>query len=159
MPLTIKFMAQLQSNISIKNRKVTYEFELIERFVAGMVLVGTEIKSIRNGKVNLTDSYCQFINGELYVKNLHIAEYELGTCNNHVAKRDRKLLLNKKELQKLEKKVKESGLAIICTKLFLNSKGIAKLEIALARGKKTYDKRESLKLKDAKRDIDRMMKY
>jgi len=159
LPLTIKFMAQLQSNISIKNRKVTYEFELIERFVAGMVLVGTEIKSIRNGKVNLTDSYCQFINGELYVKNLHIAEYELGTCNNHVAKRDRKLLLNKKELQKLEKKVKESGLAIICTKLFLNSKGIAKLEIALARGKKTYDKRESLKLKDAKRDIDRMMKY
>jgi SsrA-binding protein len=152
-------MAQLQSNISIKNRKATYEFELIERFVAGMVLVGTEIKSIRNGKVNLTDSYCQFLNGELYVKNLHIAEYELGTCNNHIAKRDRKLLLNKKELQKLEKKVKESGLAIICTKLFLNSKGIAKLEIALARGKKTYDKRESLKLKDAKRDIDRMMKY
>ena len=151
-------MAQLQSNISIKNRKATYEFELIERFVAGMVLVGTEIKSIRKGKVNLTDSYGQFINGELYVKNLHIAEYELGTCNNHIAKRDRKLLLNKKELQKLDKKVKESGLTIICTKLFLNAKGLAKLEIALARGKKTYDKRESLKLKDAKRDIDRMMK-
>jgi len=152
-------MAQMKSNISIKNRKATYEFELIERFSAGMVLVGTEIKSIRNGKVNLTDSYCQFLNGELFVKNLHIAEYELGTCNNHIAKRDRKLLLNKKELQKLDKKVKESGLTIICTKLFLNSKGIAKLEIALARGKKTYDKRESLKLKDAKRDIDRMMKY
>ena len=151
-------MAQFQSNISIKNRKATYEFELIERFVAGMVLVGTEIKSIRNGKVNLTDSYGQFINGELYVKNLHIAEYELGTCNNHIAKRDRKLLLNKKELQKLDKKVKESGLTIVCTKLFVNAKGLAKLEIALARGKKTYDKRESLKLKDAKRDIDRMMK-
>lgn len=152
-------MAKLQSNISIKNRKATFEYELIEKLVAGMMLVGTEIKSIRNGKVNLTDSYCQFINGELYVKNLHIAEYELGTCNNHIAKRDRKLLLNKKEIQKLDKKVKESGLTIICTKLFVNNKGLAKLEIALARGKKTYDKRESLKLKDAKRDIDRMMKY
>lgn len=152
-------MAQLQSNISIKNRRATFEYELIERFIAGMILVGTEIKSIRNGKVNLSDSYCQFVNGELYVKNLHIAEYEMGTCNNHIAKRDRKLLLNKKELQKLDKKVKESGLTIICTKLFVNNKGLAKLEIALARGKKTYDKRESLKLKDAKRDIDRMMKY
>jgi len=152
-------MATLQSNISIKNRKASFEYEIIERFVAGMVLVGTEIKSIRQGKVNLTDSYCQFLNGELYVKSLHISEYELGTCNNHIAKRDRKLLLNRKELQKLDKKVKESGLTIVPTKLFVNSKGLAKLEIALARGKKTYDKRESLKLKDAKRDIDRMMKY
>jgi len=152
-------MVQPQSNISIKNRKATFEYELIEKFVAGIMLVGTEIKSIRNGKVNLTDSYCQFVSGEMYVKNLHIAEYELGTCNNHVAKRDRKLLLNKKELQKLDKKVKESGLTIICTKLFVNNKGLAKLEIALAKGKKTYDKRESLKLKDAKRDMDRMMKY
>ncbi len=152
-------MAQIQQNISIKNRKATFEYELIERFVAGMMLVGTEIKSIRNGKANLTDSYCQFINGALYVKNLHIAEYEMGTCNNHIAKRDRKLLLNKKELIKLDKKVKESGLTIICTKLFVNAKGLAKLEIALARGKKTYDKRESIKTKDAKRDIDRMMKH
>lgn len=152
-------MAQIQQNISIKNRKATFEYELIERFVAGMMLVGTEIKSIRNGKVNLTDSYCQFINGALYVTNLHIAEYEMGTCNNHIAKRDRKLLLNKKELIKLDKKVKESGLTIICTKLFVNAKGLAKLEIALARGKKTYDKRESIKTKDAKRDIDRMMKH
>lgn len=148
-----------QQNISIKNRKATFEYELIERFTAGMKLVGTEIKSIRNGKVNLSDSYCQFINNELYVKSLHIAEYEMGTCNNHIAKRDRKLLLNRKELQKLDKKVKESGLTIICTKLFVNNKGLAKLEIALARGKKTYDKRESLKQKDAKRDIDRMMKF
>lgn len=151
-------MAFKPQNISIKNRKATYEYELIERFVAGIMLVGTEIKSVRNGKVNLTDSYAQFINGEMYVKNLHIAEYEMGTCNNHIAKRDRKLLLNKKELLKLDKKVKESGLTIICTKLFVNSKGLAKLEIALARGKKTYDKRESLKLKDSKREIDRMMK-
>ena len=146
-------------NISIKNRKATYEYELIERFVAGIMLVGTEIKSVRNGKVNLTDSYAQFINGEMYVKNLHIAEYEMGTCNNHIAKRDRNLLLNKKELLKLDKKVKESGLTIICTKLFVNSKGLAKLEIALARGKKTYDKRESLKLKDSKREMDRMRKF
>ncbi len=152
-------MAFAQTNISIKNRKATYEYELIERFVAGIMLVGTEIKSVRNGKVNLTDSYAQFINGEMYVKNLHIAEYEMGTCNNHIAKRDRKLLLNKKELLKLDKKVKESGLTIICTKLFVNSKGLAKLEIALARGKKTYDKRESLKLKDSKREMDRMKKY
>lgn len=152
-------MAFQQKNISIKNRKATYEYELIERFVAGIMLVGTEIKSVRNGKVNLTDSYAQFINGEMYVKNLHIAEYEMGTCNNHIAKRDRKLLLNKKELLKLDKKVKESGLTIICTKLFVNSKGLAKLEIALARGKKTYDKRESLKLKDSKREMDRMRKF
>lgn len=152
-------MVKQQQNISIKNRKATFEYELIERFVAGIMLVGTEIKSIRNGRANLTDSYCQFINGEMYVKNLHIAEYEMGTCNNHIAKRDRKLLLNKKELQKLDKKVKESGLTIICTKLFVNAKGLAKLEIALAKGKKTYDKRESLKEKDSKREMDRMMKH
>lgn len=152
-------MAYKPQNISIRNRKATYEYELIERFVAGIMLVGTEIKSIRNGKVNLTDAYAQFINGEMYVINLHIAEYEMGTCNNHIAKRDRKLLLNKKELQKLDKKVKESGLTIICTKLFVNSKGLAKLEIALARGKKTYDKRESLKLRDSKREMDRMRKF
>lgn len=147
-----------QQNISIKNRKATFEYELIERFVAGMQLVGTEIKSVRNGNVNLNEAYCQLIRGEMYVINLHIAEYEMGTCNNHIAKRDRKLLLNKKEILKLDKKIRESGLTIVCTKLFVNAKGFAKLEIALARGKKTYDKRESLKTKDAKRDIDRMMK-
>lgn len=152
-------MAHPVSNIKIKNRKVTFEYELIERFVAGIILLGTEIKSIRGGKVNLTESYCQFYQGELYVKNMHISEYDLGTCNNHDARRDRKLLLNRKELAKLEKKVKESGLTIVCVKLFVNDKGLAKLEIALARGKKTYDKRESLKTKDAKRDMDRMMKY
>lgn len=151
-------MAHPQQNISIKNRKATFEYELVERFVGGMKLLGTEIKSIRNGKVNLVDSYCQFVGNELYVKNLHIAEYEMGTCNNHIAKRDRKLLLNRKELDKLAKKVKESGFTIITVKLFVNDKGLAKLEIALARGKKTYDKRESLKTKDAKRDIDRMMR-
>ncbi|MCE4562912.1 SsrA-binding protein SmpB [Maribellus sp. CM-23] len=148
-----------KQNISIKNKKATFEYELVERLVAGMKLVGTEIKSIRGGKVNLTDSYCQFVRNELYVINLHISEYELGTCNNHIAKRDRKLLLNRKELDKLAKKVKESGFTIVPVKLFVNDRGLAKLEIALARGKKTYDKRETLKEKDAKRDIDRMMKF
>ncbi|WP_297091478.1 SsrA-binding protein SmpB [uncultured Draconibacterium sp.] len=148
-----------QQNISIKNRKASFNYELVERFVAGIKLVGTEIKSIRNGKVNLTDSYCTLINGEMYVINLHISEYEMGTCNNHIAKRDRKLLLNKKEIQKLDKKIKESGFTIVPTKLFVNDRGLAKLEIALARGKKTYDKRETLKSKDAKRDMDRMMKF
>jgi SsrA-binding protein len=151
-------MAYQSSDISIKNRKVTFEFELIEKWIAGIKLVGTEIKSIRGGKVNLTESYCQFYGGELFVKNMHISEYDFGTCNNHEARRDRKLLLNRKELAKLEKKVKESGLTIVCTKLFINDRGLAKLEIALARGKKTYDKRESLKLKDSQRDMDRAMR-
>ena len=151
-------MAHKQTNINIKNRKVTFEYELIEKFVAGMKLVGTEIKSIRNGKSNLSDSYCQFYGTELFVKNLHISEYEMGTHNNHEAKRDRKLLLNRKELQKMEKKVKESGYTIIPVRLFVNDRGLAKLEIALAKGKKVYDKRESLKHKDAKREMDRAMK-
>ena len=151
-------MAHKQANINIKNRKVTFEYELIEKFVAGMILVGTEIKSIRNGKSNLSDSYCQFYGSELFVKNLHISEYEMGTHNNHEAKRDRKLLLNRKELKKMEKKAKESGFTIVPIRLFINDRGLAKLEIALAKGKKVYDKRESLKQKDAKREMDRMMK-
>ncbi len=152
-------MTHQTSDIRIKNRKVTFEYELIEKYIAGIKLTGTEIKSIRGGKVNLTESYCQFFGGELFVKNMHISEYDFGTHNNHEARRDRKLLLNRKELTKLEKKVKESGLTIVCVKLFINDRGLAKLEIALARGKKTYDKRESLKLKDAQRDMDRMKRY
>jgi SsrA-binding protein len=151
-------MTHQTSDIKIKNRKVTFEYELIEKWIAGIKLSGTEIKSIRGGKVNLTESYCQFFGGELFVKNMHISEYDFGTCNNHEARRDRKLLLNRKELTKLEKKVKESGLTIVCVKLFINDRGLAKLEIALARGKKTYDKRETLKLKDSKRDMDRAMR-
>ncbi len=151
-------MTHRTSDITIKNRKVNFEYELIERFVAGIKLAGTEIKSIRGGKVNLTESYCQLYSGELFVKNMHISEYDFGTCNNHEARRDRKLLLNRKELAKLEKKVKESGLTIVCVKLFINERGLAKLEIALARGKKTYDKRESLKQKDSQRDMDRAMR-
>jgi len=151
-------MTHQTSDIKIKNRKVTFEYELIEKWIAGLKLAGPEIKSIRGGKVNLTESYCQFFGSELFVKNMHISEYDFGTCNNHEARRDRKLLLNRKELTKLEKKVKESGLTIVCVKLFINERGLAKLEIALARGKKTYDKRESLKLKDSKRDMDRAMR-
>lgn len=124
-----------------------------------MQLAGTEIKSIRNGKVNLSDSYCQFYSGELYARNIHISEYEMGTHSNHEAKRDRKLLLTKKELQKLERKTKESGFTMVPTRLFINDRGLAKLEIALARGKKLYDKRETLKKKDSNREMDRMMKY
>lgn len=152
-------MVYPKANINIKNKKASFEYELIEKYVAGMQLAGTEIKSIRNGKVSMNDAYCQFHQGELYAKNIHISEYELGTCNNHPAKRDRKLLLTKRELQKLERKLKESGLTVVPTRLFINDRGLAKLEIALARGKKIYDKRETLKQKDSKREMDRMMKF
>ncbi len=152
-------MAHPKGDINIKNRKASFEYELIEKMVAGMQLAGTEIKSIRNGKVSMNDAYCQFVRGELYARNIHISEYEMGTHSNHPAKRDRKLLLNKKELQKLERKTKESGLTIIPTRMFINDRGLAKLEIALARGKKMHDKRETLKQKESKREMDRMMKY
>ena len=120
-----------------------------------MVLTGTEIKSIREGKVSLEEAYCSFADGELFVINMHIAEYKFGTYNNHEPKRDRKLLLNKKELKKLTNKVKEKGFTIIPILLFVNEKGLAKLEIGLAKGKKLYDKRESIKTKDSKRDMER----
>ncbi|MDD4756864.1 MAG: SsrA-binding protein SmpB, partial [Prolixibacteraceae bacterium] len=125
-------MVHPKGDINIKNRKASFEYELIEKLIAGMQLAGTEIKSIRSGKVNLSDAYCQFYSGELYAKNIHISEYELGTCNNHPAKRHRKLLLTKRELQKLERKLKESGLTLVPTRLFVNDRGLAKLEIALA---------------------------
>ena len=152
-------MAHKAQNISIKNKKVFFEYEILETFIAGIQLVGTEIKSIRNSKASLVDSYCQFQSGELYVKNMHISEYDFGNINNHVAKRDRKLLLQKRELGKLVKKLKESGLTIVPLKLFVTERGLAKLEIALAKGKKIYDKRETLKEKDTRRDMDRAMKY
>jgi len=148
-----------QNNINIKNKKAFFEFEIIESFTAGIQLQGTEIKSIREGKAGLVDSYCQFFGGELYVKNMHIAEYFFGNLQNHEAKRERKLLLNKKELHKLDRKVRETGLTIVPLRLFLNEKGFAKMDIGLAKGKKIYDKRESLKESDSKRDIDRAMKY
>ena len=145
-------------NISIKNKKAGYQYFLVEIFTAGIQLQGTEIKSIRSGKANLSDAYCAFIEDELYVKNMHIAEYDFGTYNNHSPKRDRKLLLNKRELRKLSGKVKEKGFTIIPVRLFINENGLAKLEIALARGKHFYDKRESLKKKDIKKDIDRSLR-
>lgn len=148
-----------RNKVNIKNKKATFEFEILETFTAGIQLQGTEIKSIRESKASLVDSFCQFFKGELYVKNLHIAEYFYGTHYNHDTRRERKLLLQKRELQKLERKIKESGLTIIPLRLFLTDKGLAKIDIALAKGKKQYDKRESLKQKDAKRDIDRMMKF
>lgn len=147
-----------QNDINIKNRRASFDYEFIEEYNAGIILTGTEIKSVRAGKVSLVDSYCFFDRGELWVKGIHIAEYKLGTYYNHEEKRERKLLLTHKELRKLERHVKESGLTIVPVKMFLTEKGWAKLRIALARGKKEYDKRESLKLKDAKKDMDRAMK-
>jgi len=152
-------MPHASSNILIKNKKAFFEYEILDTFIAGIKLAGTEIKSIRGGRANLTDSYCQYEGKELYVKNLHIAEYELGTINNHIAKRDRKLLLQRRELQRWQKKVKESGLTIIPLKLFINERGLAKLEIGLCKGKKIYDKRDSIKERDHSRDMDRMMKF
>lgn len=147
-----------QTPVNIKNKRALFDYELVETFVAGMVLTGTEIKSIRLGKASLVDTYCLFERGELWVRNMHIAEYFYGTYNNHDARRDRKLLLNKKELQKLTRLTKETGFTIIPTRLFINEKGLAKLVIAVAKGKKEYDKRQSLKEKEDKRAIDRMFK-
>jgi SsrA-binding protein len=141
--------------LNISNKKAYFEFEILEKFTAGIVLTGTEIKSIRNGKVNMSDAFCSFITSELFVRNLHISEYEMGTHYNHAPKRERKLLLKKKELKKLLAKVKERGLTIIPLRMFLGSTGYAKLDIGLAKGKKIYDKRDSIKEKDQKRDMAR----
>ncbi|MEG1615705.1 MAG: SsrA-binding protein [Bacteroidales bacterium] len=145
-------------DINIRNKRATFDYEILDTYKAGLVLTGTEIKSIRLGKASLVDSYCFFANGELWVKNMYVAEYFYGTYNNHAARRDRKLLLQKKELQKLERLIKESGLAIIPSRLFIDAKGHAKLNIALAKGKKTYDKRQSIKEREDKRQMDRMFK-
>ena len=148
----------MSSNINIKNRKASFEFQIISTFTAGISLVGTEIKSIRNNKASISDAYCIFIDQELFVRNLHIAEYTNAGHTNHEPKRDRKLLLNRQELNKILAKVKEKGNAIIPLRLFINEKGKAKLEIALAKGKKIHDKRQSLKEKDQKRDIEKIKK-
>ena len=144
-----------QPNISIKNRKAEFEYFLLTTYSAGIVLSGTEIKSIRAGKANITDAYCSFGNGELWVHNMHISEYANGSYNNHEPKRDRKLLLTAKELKKLLIKLNERGMTIIPTLLWINEKGFAKLDIALARGKKMYDKRESIKAKGNRREMAR----
>jgi SsrA-binding protein len=147
-----------KNNIVIKNKKASFDYEFIETFVAGIVLTGTEIKSIRLGKASLVDTYCVMIQGELWVKNMNISEYFYGTYNNHVARRDRKLLLNRKELNKVDRLSKDTGFTIVPTKLFLNEKGLAKLVITVAKGKKSYDKRQSLREKDDKRSIERAFK-
>lgn len=145
----------MEKTIQIKNKRATFEYFLLQEFTAGIQLTGTEIKSIREGKASLADAYCTFTGEELYVRNMHIAEYVLGTHYNHDPKRDRKLLLNRRELKKLLVKVKERGLTIIPTLLFINENGLAKLNIALAKGKHSYDKRESLKQKDIKKQMER----
>ena len=144
--------------INIKNKKASFDYEFVDTYTAGIVLTGTEIKSIRLGKASLVDTYCYFINGELWVKNMHISEYFYGSYNNHNARRERKLLLSKKELRNLQNEEKHPGFTIGPTRLFINEKGLAKLVIALAKGKKQYDKRQSLKEKDDKREMDRMFK-
>ncbi len=145
-------------HINIRNKRATFDYEILEEYVAGVVLVGTEIKSVRMGKVALTDSYCYFDRGELWIRGVNIAEYAWGTCNNHVPKRDRKLLLNRKELNKLERSLQDRGLTVVGLRLFLNERGLVKIVVGLAKGRKSYDKREYLKENDAKREMDKAMK-
>lgn len=142
-------------NVNIKNKRATFDYEILDTYTAGIVLTGTEIKSIRDSKASLADTYCTFINGELWVKDMHIAQYFYGSYNNHDAKRDRKLLLTKKELRKLASDSKNPGFTIVPTRLFIGDKGLAKLVIALARGKHQYDKRQSIKENEDKREIAR----
>ena len=144
--------------VNIKNKRATFDYELIDTYTAGIVLTGTEIKSIRMGKASLVDTFCYFAKGELWVKNMHIAEYFYGSYNNHTARRDRKLLLNKKELKKLERGTKETGFTIVPVRMFVNEKGLAKVVVALAKGKNLHDKRESQKAKDAQREIQKALK-
>ena len=146
-------------NINIKNRRASFDYEIIETFEAGIVLTGTEIKSIRQGKAGLTDTYCLVINGELWVKNMYIAEYSQGSYNNHLTHRDRKLLLNKKEIQKIAKAAEQPGFSIVPLRVFLNDRGFAKMVIAIARGKKLFDKRQSIKEREDKRAMERMFKH
>ena len=149
---------ELKSTVEIFNKKAKFEYHFLYTLEAGIVLQGTEIKSIRASKVNLSDAYCVIKSGELYVNNLHISEYKYGTYNNHEPKRPRKLLIKKGELRKLHGKVKEQGLTIVPYRLFISERGFAKLEIALAKGKKSYDKRDTLKERDNKRQLDRARK-
>lgn len=147
-----------KSKIEIKNRRAGFEYHFVQEYEAGIVLTGTEIKSIRAGNANLNDAYCVFENGELWVRNMYIAEYEYGTNQNHEPRRNRKLLLRKTELRKLDRRVREKGFTIIPFKLYLNERGFAKLLIELATGKKSYDKRETIKQRDDKRQLDRLKK-
>lgn len=149
---------KLSSDINVKNKKAYFEYHILEKYVAGIALLGTEIKSIREGKVNINDSFCTFLGNGLYIRNMHISEYSHGSYYNHEAKRDRQLLLKKKELKKLKTKLDEKGLTIIPLRMFISKRGFAKLEIALAQGKKDFDKRESIKERETKRELARIMK-
>lgn len=143
-------------DINIKNRRANFDYAISDTFTAGLVLTGTEIKSIRLGKASLVDTFCYVNNGEVWIKNMYIAEYFYGTYNNHVERRDRKLLLNKKEIAKLEKNGKEAGFTIVPLRLFINDRGLAKLVIGIGRGKKEYDKRQSIKEREDKRNMARL---
>lgn len=147
-----------KDNIYIKNKRAYFEYFISDKYVAGIKLLGTEIKSIREGKANLNDAFCTFIDNQLYVRNLHISEYSFGSFYNHEAKRDRVLLLNKKELKKMQTKGEEKGFTIVPLALFISERGFAKLEIGLAQGKKLFDKRETMKERDTKVEMDRAMK-
>ena len=146
------------AKINIKNRRAEFDYLLMDKYTAGIVLTGTEIKSIRGGKASLVDTYCYITGGEVWVKNMYIAQYEQGSYNNHIERRDRKLLLNRKEIRKMQQAVKSPGFSIVPTLLFIDEKGLAKLDIHIARGKKEYDKRETLKEKEDRRNIDRQFK-
>ena len=145
-------------DINIKNKRAEFDYLLMDKYTAGLVLTGTEIKSIRKGKASLVDTYCYVIQGEVWVKNMYIAQYEQGSYNNHMERRDRKLLLNRKEIRKIQQTVKSPGFSIVPTLLFVDEKGLAKLDIHIARGKKEYDKRETLKAKDDRREMERLFK-
>jgi SsrA-binding protein len=152
----LKMKNRFSNDINIRNKQAGFQYELLEKFIAGIALKGTEIKSIREGKVNLQDGFCYFNNGEAYAKGINITPYAQGTHYNHEAARERKLLLKKAELKKLEAKIEEKGLALVPTRLFINERGLAKLEIAIGRGKKLHDKRESIKERDVKRELSRI---
>ena len=147
-----------QKKINIRNKRATFDYEILEEYVAGIVLFGTEIKSIRAGRASLTDSFCYFDKGELWIRGVNIAEYAWGTCNNHAPRRDRKLLLTGRELLRLARASQDKGLTIVGLRLFLSDRGLAKIVVGLARGRKSYDKREYLKENDAKREMDKAMK-
>jgi len=147
--------AKINNKVNIENRRAKFDYQFLEKLVAGLVLTGTEIKSIREGKAALVDSYCYFRNNELFIRNMHIAEYSEGTHYNHEPNRERKLLLSKPELTKMQKKLKDQGLTIVPIRLFISDSGYAKLEIALAKGKKEFDKRESIKKRDTEREANR----